>query len=204
MFSSRAPAHQFLALLAELRNVALENKFIINSKPLFDDIPLDLLLRFHHLFPKATLSALKALDGGITVEALVCADNHPVVVFFVGNHLVLIPGILCDPKRNSLSFVRFVYNNNNRNSCDCAAFAYGGRQFCKHIIAAGLYAALGISLVRHVATSEILGRINKNKKNNNPTARRHMQVEEEHVGPEPTTTMGIDPFSAFVSFDNDF
>lgn len=206
-------AHQFLVLLAELRNVALESELVHHRAPLFDEIPLDLLLRFYHLSAQATLAAVKAVDAGTSIEALVPLVSRMRPVVFVGDHRVFIPGIIYDTKRKSVAFVRDDKNNSNNsnsNSCSCPAFAYGDRQFCKHIFAAGFSIALAISPVRHVSASEILRRINNNNNSNSnriqTATQPHKQAGVTRAESQPSMAMPTsnDPFAGFVPYDDDF
>ncbi len=152
---------ELAALLAEVHNAVLEKKAEATDTPsphqnnLFAAIPTHLLVCLHELSPKVTMAAVKLLDSGVQVEALVHAD---VVAFVVGEHVGLVSGVGLG-ENDTLVPVRAIPM---RNSCYCAAFTFGNEELCKHIVAAGLAAMVGAVRVRRVDSQTLAARINAN------------------------------------------
>lgn len=110
-------------------------------------IPPPVLAALSSLAPKATKAACTLLDSGAAVEAV---TSETAVAFVVGGHVALVGGFHFSSSSPSLSPVP----GRVHHSCDCGAYAFRGERFCKHIVAAGLCAAMGTSRIRRVSPEE--------------------------------------------------
>lgn len=142
---------EFVALLAEIRNAIALNgaKHVLQNETFsayarLSQIPSELLAALHTLAPKATKSACSLLDMSTEVVALVC---DTMMAFTISQHTAVIGGLELHIDEVLQPCLQ---SENKRSACDCPSFVYGSISFCKHIIAAGLAAAVGIATVSHV------------------------------------------------------
>ena len=154
---------ELAALLAEAHNAVLEKKAgeTTTSRQInpFVTIPSHILVCLHELSPKITTAAVKLLDSGVQVEALV---NGDVVAFAIGEHVALVSGIGLGDTQTLVPVPAIPL----RNSCSCAAFTYSTEELCKHIVAAGLAAVVGAVRILHVDQQLLAARINSNSLEN--------------------------------------
>eukprot|EP00171_Calliarthron_tuberculosum_P011073 IDg11073t1 len=170
MTSHLSPDQEFIALLTEIHNAAVEMQTVASlnngassgvpeilprsKSARLAQIPSDLLAALHNLAPKATKSACALLDVGTHVKALACDD---VLAFVVCDHIALVYGF---ELQSSGTLLPKVTDASVRHVCDCPSYTYGTYNFCKHIVAAGLAAAVGAVAIVHVNKLTLIEELN--------------------------------------------